>query len=275
MTPESQSRQAIFEEISSIEEEARKKALKLLPIYFPLSLVNGDTADRFLGNKLAPFRQRFHQANDRLRNLEIEEDFPTVRQYIHAIKLLTSYIPRELRDTAYYPFAGFDVFWVSVFRNLNLEDRNYNIRQDKYDLWWSPEDYDAEKLSAFIAQIKKAGLIPAEHHVHLITSDSENGQNFMWFNTPENALIYKGGHTFINYARSMNQRGPFAFGAIVLSGDDPKTPVVKVDGLLKDQGYQLVYNSWGREPKYGTPWSIEIIDPRVYVKRELLSANVL
>lgn len=273
MNPEISSRQTIYDKIESIEESARRRALKFLPIYLPLSLLGNDVAAKFLGNRLASIRHEFNQANDKLRVLEMAEGFPTVKQYIEAIKQLTSYIPNELQRSAYYPFAGFDIFWGSAFKNVALEDRNYNVGEDKHDLWWSPEDYDTEKLSDFVDQIKEKGLIPTEHQVNFITGDSESGENFARYNKAENTLIYKGGHTFLTYASAMTKRESFTFGAIVLSGDNPKTPVAKVDGFLKEQGYQLTYSAWGRQPEIGFPWAIEIINPRVYV-RNLTYSNV-
>ena len=267
MNPESSRRTQLFDQINNLELEARKKFRKCIPVYLPLSLLPGRIALKFLSSKTASYKHEAMLLNDELRQMEFEEDFPTVGKYLSAIDTLTSNIPEELRNVAYYPMAGLDIFWTSTFKHVVMEDKNYNIENDKFDLWWNRQDYNTEKLTSLFAHLKTKGMIPHGHQVFFVKDDSEKGLNFLKFNRTNSTLIYKSGHTFLNYARKMNKKEQISFGAIILSGDDPSSPPRKVDGFLAEQGYEVAYESKGRNPKHGSPWAIEIIDPRIYLKK--------
>ncbi len=165
MSPDSSRREQLFGQINNLELEAWKKFRKYTPIYLPLFLLPGDIANRFLSSKTAPYRNRVAALNNELRRMEFEEDFPVVRQYLAAIDTLTSFIPEKLRETAYYPMAGLDVFWARTFKRVFMEDKNYNIEHNKYDLWWDQQDYDTEKLTSLIDHLKTKEMIPHSYQI--------------------------------------------------------------------------------------------------------------
>lgn len=210
-------------------------------------------------DKIKPYKYKYRQAVEDLRTIEISEGYPNTKLYIEQIRQLASHIPASNKEAAFYPFAGQDVFWAAEFKNLTMEDINYNSVKDNMSLWWPLKDYDIQNINTLLTALKANHLIPGENKVSFVMNDSEANQ-VSELNNPHSTLIYKSGHTFEANKKLFSQAN-LNFGAIIISND--KTPRRKVENSLKNFGYELVYQS--NPPPIKVPWALTLKNPLLFL----------
>lgn len=183
-----------------------------------LGVFNKDRVSKLFNDSIKSSKVSYHAAVDELRTLEAEEDYPTVRAYTESILEIAGKLPDQLRQKAYCPYAGTDIFWSSGFTHLVMEDRNYDSSQDDPSLWWRVEDYSAPKLKAFVNELIQRGIIQPGHNVTFEENDSKLNSKFR-FNRSDTTLIYKAGHDFKTYIETVFKNLQINFGAIIISND--------------------------------------------------------
>lgn len=236
---------------------AKTQAIIWLLPALAISLIRGKEAGfEFLGRRLVSSKSNWLEATQQLRDTDESLGFPNTRAYIEQLRQTASFLPEKLRETAYYPFAGTDVFWASQFRNLSMEDKNYNSQIDHYSSWGSISDYAPPTLEQLIIRLKKASLIPTDNNVTLLQGDSEeqNLENTQ-LNRPDATLIYKAGLPFQPFISKKFRYQEPQFGAIIICNGS--TSLSSLSRTLSSYGYDFSAE-FKPQAKPNTGWSIPI-----------------
>ena len=256
-------RVAAEQQITQSLRSAKRHALLPFVVARAIGVFDAQRAALFYNSQVKDHKQRYHDANEALRRIEEEEGFPNIRAYTDVVQDVVSHVPADLRQAAYVPYAGSDVFWAAAFRAVVMEDVNYNTANDHPTAWWSVSDYSISVLDRLVDTLKTHGVIPIENDIDFLQSDSEIEPTEGSLNRPDVTLVHKAGHEFRPFVRNRFGEEEMRFGAIIISNDSSSRD--SLQRLLAAHKYEEVYKA--NPALVANPWALSIKEPSVYLKR--------
>lgn len=224
-----------------------------------------DHAVNFYTNKLRREREQVSNAYQQLRIVERLEGYPNAKQYAGLIQEISDCIPQDQKQTAYYPYAGIDIFWAAGFHNLVMEDKFYNAPAQHFRMWFDVDDYNTAYLHDLVRECKTQEILPESAEITFSDGDSEKDHVGKLFNYPDATLIYKAGMPFISYGKKQYRDTELEYGAIVVA-DDCCSSTKEINTFLNDNGYTQIYEM--NPPTITLPWALPIKNVGVFRKNE-------
>lgn len=253
-------REEIEKQIDKELNDAQVHAIVPYLLSKAIGVFDTKKGEQFYFSHIEPYKMRYNQANETLRQIEEEEEFPNVRRYIKLLLEIRDKIPSSLREQAYYPYAGHDIFWAAAFQDLVMEDKNYNVVQVDHTFWWN--DYKLEALERLTTALKSRGLIPQDNKITYIQHNSETGETISHYNQSSTTLIYKAGWDINAFIKKTFKNKRVEFGAIIVSHDNSRAG--SLEKLLSYHNYQRVHEL--HPPSIVIPWALPLSKPKVYLK---------
>ena len=255
-------RQILEEKINKLFNAAFRRALIWFVLSLPVLTFGADRYHRFFNKRIRNHRVAWLEALKELERLEAKEGFPAASAYIRQIKELCLSLPKDL-TSAYYPFAGTDMYWGSVLSTLILEDKNFNTSEEhNYSMWWGQDDYSLERCGEIESMLKKEGLLPNTTRITYITGDSTEARDDNDFNEANVVFISKSGNKLPRLLRGRFKGQEIKFGAIIAVNEPASKK--NLDALLEPYGYRCVFELKGGD--FLIPYAMSLGRLYLYLK---------
>ena len=256
-------RQVLEKKINKLFNAVFRRSAVWLVICIPVLIFGVDRYYRFFSKRIRKQRVAWLESFKELERLETKEGFPAVSAYIRQIKALCLALPKHL-ISAYYPFAGTDMYWGSILSTLILEDKNFNTSEEHhYSMWWGQDEYSLKRCAEIESMLKKEGLIPSSTRITYLIGDSTEGRDDNDFNATNVVFISKSGNKLPGLLRKRFKGQEIRFGAIILVNEPASKK--NLDALLEPHGYRCVFELKGED--FLVPYAMSLRHSYLYLKR--------